>query len=97
MTPHAAKAAIRHIEASRGATRVSAPQELSEQTVEMVHASFARCRVAPAVIQTRAHAALHRLDDRLVLSLDTVEARARAGIALAGVPYEWEERHTRSV
>ena len=43
----------------------------------MVHARFARRRVAPALVEARADAALHLLDDLLVLALDAVESAER--------------------
>src|SRR5205823_6617523 len=58
--------------------RMSVPHELGEQAVEVVHAAFAGGGVTAAVVKARPHSALHRLDDRLILALDPVEARAGA-------------------
>src|SRR5713101_5465462 len=72
-------------------------QELRKESVEVVHAALAGGGVPAAVVEARAHPALDRLDDRLVLALDAIETRAHAGVALGRVPHEWEERDTRSV
>src|SRR2546428_2140159 len=66
--------------------------ELREESVEVMHTAFSRRRVTSALVQARAHTALHGLDDGLVLALHTIEARARAGIALGRIPDEWKER-----
>src|SRR6266508_4852386 len=72
----------------RTVTRTSWMHELSEQAMEMVHATFARRRVSATVVQPRPHATLDRLDDRLVLALDPVESAAGAPLAFARVPHE---------
>src|SRR2546421_9738484 len=71
----------------------SGAHELREKAVEVVHAAFACGRVTATVIQARPDAALHRLDDRLILALHAIQSRARAGVSLARVPHEWQERH----
>src|SRR3982074_2923905 len=52
--------------------------ELRQKSVEMMHAAFARRRVTAAVVQARAHAALHRFDDRLSLTLHAIQPRPGA-------------------
>ena len=67
---------------ARGARRSGGAscQEPLQQPVEMVRPLLARRRVAAAVVEARAHAPLHALDDRLVLALDAVEAGAGAAV-----------------
>ena len=56
--PRAVKSVIRQIESEPCGHPASAPQELGEQTMEMVHAAFAGGGVAAALVQARSHAAL---------------------------------------
>src|SRR5260221_12023582 len=77
--------------------RTSAIHELGEQPMEVVHATLAGRRVAAAVVEPRPHAALYGFDDRLVLALDAIEARAGALAARGVVPDEREERHPGAI
>jgi hypothetical protein len=49
------------------------------------HAALARRREPAALVETRAHAALNCLDDRLVLHFHAIEAGSGAAIQLVGV------------
>src|SRR5258706_2369919 len=63
-------------------------QELAQQAMEVVHATFACRRIAAAAVPVRADAALHRFDGGFVFHLDLVEPAAGAGVELVGLPDE---------
>src|SRR5258706_2188409 len=82
----------------RGNVRIlGVAQEFAQQAMEVVHAALASGRIAPTGVEARAHAARHRLDDRLVLGLDAVEPGARAALELRLVPDERAEEHPGAV
>src|SRR5947199_118227 len=52
--------------------------------------------ITSAVVESRSHAALHRLDDFFVFHLDAMQAGADTALAQGCVPHVRDEGHSRS-
>src|SRR5260370_5055552 len=77
--------------------RATSADRAREEAVEVVDARLAGRRVAAAVVETRADAPLHLLDDLLVLALDAVEVAARPSPASRGVQHPAAVEDARAV
>src|SRR5712692_4096858 len=78
----------------RGPTSVDRARE---EAVEVMDPRLAGRRVAAAVVETRADAALHLLDDLLVFALDAFESAARPRALPRGVQHPAAVDDSRAV